>query len=385
MIKSISKECSIMLKRFSVTNFKNFKTKISLLLDQPCNYEFNEDIIKNDIITKTIIYGINGSGKSNLALALFDIIFHLTDREKTPSRYQLYRNLNSNKPTADFEYLFTFNGVDVLYKYSKTDVTTLTHESLQIDGQEVFDFDYKNNVGYTSLVGTENLNLTQISQNNPTFTSRLSRVKYIANNALLVDNPINNAFRDFVAFVDNMLMFYSLDTNGYQGLMVGGDSITQGIIRENKVEDFQEFLAKQNIKYNLVVADYNGEKELFCKFSRGTVPFMSVASTGTKSLALFYYWYIKMSYATLVCIDEYDAFYHFELSQDLVKLVKTLPDTQIIMSTQNTDLLSNDLLRPDAYFILKENQIKSLNNLTDKDIRHAHNLQKMYKAGSFNE
>ena len=374
-----------MLKRFSVTNFKNFKTQTSLILDHPCNYGFNEEIIKNSIVTKGIIYGINGSGKSNLALALFDIIFHLTDKEKSPDRYQLYLNLDSNKPTADFEYLFCFNGVDVLYKYSKTDVTTLTHENLKIDGQEVFDFDYNANKGYTTLEGAGTLNLTQVSQNNPSFTSKLSRVKYIASNSLLVDNKINNAFRDFVAFVDNMLMFYSLDSRGYQGLMVGRDSFTKGIIRENKVEEFQKFLSSQNVQYHLVVGEFNGEKELFCKFSKSTVPFMSVASTGTKSLALFYYWFIKMSYSSFVCIDEYDAFYHFELAQSLVELTKSLQNTQIIMSTHNTDLLSNDILRPDAYFVLQNNQIKSLNELTSKDIRRAHNLQKMYKAGSFNE
>ncbi len=92
-----------------------------------------------------------------------------------------------------------------------------------------------------------------------------------------------------------------------------------------------------------------------------------------------------MSYSSFVCIDEYDAFYHFELAQSLVELTKSLQNTQIIMSTHNTDLLSNDILRPDAYFVLQNNQIKSLNELTNKDIRRAHNLQKMYKAGSFNE
>jgi len=92
-----------------------------------------------------------------------------------------------------------------------------------------------------------------------------------------------------------------------------------------------------------------------------------------------------MKKASFVFIDEFDAFYHFELSEAIVKLIKSLKNTQIILTTHNTDLLSNDLLRPDCYFFLKEGKINSLNNLTDKDIRKAHNMQKMYKAGSFNE
>ena len=44
---------------------------------------------------------------------------------------------------------------------------------------------------------------------------------------------------------------------------------------------------------------------------------------------------------------------------------------------------SNNLLRPDCYFILENNIIKSFDNTTDKEIRQAHNLEKMYKGGEF--
>ena len=47
------------------------------------------------------------------------------------------------------------------------------------------------------------------------------------------------------------------------------------------------------------------------------------------------------------------------------------------------NLMSNDLLRPDCYFVLKNNSIRALPELTEKEIRKAHNLQKMYKAGTF--
>lgn len=87
----------------------------------------------------------------------------------------------------------------------------------------------------------------------------------------------------------------------------------------------------------------NGVEELFCKYAHGLVPFALVASAGTKSLAVFYYWYIKMVNASFVFIDEYDAFYHFSLSQCLVNLIKHIPDTQVFLSTHNTDLISNDI------------------------------------------
>lgn len=370
-----------MLKSFSVTNFKNFKTKTVFRLDQPANYEFNNEIVKEGVVSKGLIFGINGSGKSNLALALFDIVLHLTDKEKSYDKYQVYLNLDSNKREADFEYRFTFDGIDVLYSYSKTDAMTLVRESLHINGQEVINYDFGRKTGYTSLKGAETL---QLSSTLVTDSDKLSRVKYIKNNAILQDTPENRAFISFVSFVDNMLMFYSLNENRYQGLRVGADSYTKGIVREGKEKQFEDFLRSYGVDYNLVAVQANGEKELFCKFNRMVVPFALVASTGTRSLALFFYWYLVMESASLVFIDEYDAFYHFELSESLIRLIKKLPNTQVYLSTHNTDLLDNDLLRPDAYFLIQDNKISPFNQKTDKELRHAHNIQKMYKAGSFN-
>lgn len=46
--------------------------------------------------------------------------------------------------------------------------------------------------------------------------------------------------------------------------------------------------------------------------------------------------------------------------------------------------MSNDLPRPDSYFLLENNSIKAISDLTGKELRQAHNLQKMYKMGAFN-
>ncbi|MBQ9008775.1 MAG: ATP-binding protein [Clostridia bacterium] len=371
-----------MLKRFSVINFKNFDQRAVFELDNPSNYEFNDEVVQNGCITKGIVYGINGSGKSNLALALFDIVLHLTDKEKAFDKYAVYLNLSSNKPIAEFEYVFVFDGIEVIYRYGKKDAMTLDYETLDIDGNEVVSYDYNTGRGYTILKGAETL---QLSSELQAGTEKLSRVKFIKSNAILENNAINKAFVSFTSFVDNMLMFYSLDSNRYQGLNIGGGSYTQGIIRHGKIKEFERFLHEQGIDYHLVSLDINGTDDIFCQFPRQTVPFNMVASTGTKSLALFYYWYTVMPKASFVFIDEYDAFYHFELSQELVRLVRSLVGTQVFMTTHNTDLLSNELLRPDAYFIIENNVIGSLDKKTDKELRRAHNLQKMYKAGSFNE
>ena len=91
-----------------------------------------------------------------------------------------------------------------------------------------------------------------------------------------------------------------------------------------------------------------------------------------------------MEKASFVFIDEFDAFYHYELSESVQKRLKRMHGVQIFTTTHNTDLMSNDLLRPDCYFLLENNNIKAISELTEKELRQAHNLQKMYKAGAFN-
>ena len=114
-----------MLKKFSVENFKGFQDKITFDIGSPSNYNFNSEIIKNGCVTKGIIYGINSSGKSNLGLAIFDIITHLTDKQKLLSSYDFYLNMSGRKSFAEFEYTFMFDGHEVVYRYSKNDVNTM--------------------------------------------------------------------------------------------------------------------------------------------------------------------------------------------------------------------------------------------------------------------
>ena len=366
-----------MLKKFMVENFKGFKEKITFDIGNPSNYNFNSGIIDNGCVTKGIIYGINSCGKSNLGLAIFDLITHLTEKQKLLSSYDFYLNMSGRKSFAEFEYVFEFDGHEVNYKYSKTDVNSLKEERLFIDDKEVIYFDYITKDGFTLLEGTDTLNVT-IKNDSP-----ISRVKYVNNNSILVENEQNKAFKCFMDYVDRMLLFYSLDSRGYEGFMNGSESVAEGIVKEGKVQEFQEFLKENDIDYDMYGCEVDGRKTIYCHFDKKDADFFKIASTGTKSLALFYYWYIKMKKASFVYIDEFDAFYHFELSEAVQKRLNEITGVQIFTTTHNTDLMSNDLLRPDSYFLLKNNSIKAISNLTEKELRQAHNLQEMYKAGAF--
>ena len=71
-----------MLSYFSVTNFKNFKDEYVFDLSEVRDFQFNPEGVENGVVKKAIIYGYNGIGKSNLALAIFDVVLHVSDNFK---------------------------------------------------------------------------------------------------------------------------------------------------------------------------------------------------------------------------------------------------------------------------------------------------------------
>ena len=79
---------AFMIRRFEVENFKGFKDKLVFDLTAG-KYGFNQNIVVNGIVNKAIVYGKNGVGKSTLGIAMFDIVRHLTDKERMNAMYKL--------------------------------------------------------------------------------------------------------------------------------------------------------------------------------------------------------------------------------------------------------------------------------------------------------
>lgn len=370
-----------MLTNFKISNFKSFDKNFVFDLTETNGYSFNNQSIKNGIVNNALIYGHNGVGKSNLASALFDIIEHLTDKDKNNIEYAIYLNAYNHAETADFEYEFLINSAKVTYQYKKTDHKTIVFERFSING-EVFAFLDRNtqNEAIVKFKGTENLK-KEITNNT------LSLLKYIKNNSEL-DKDINNEiFNEFFKFIEGMLFFRSLQNNYYSGIEIGKKVATEDIIEKDNVKDLELFLNKAGIECSLTIITNVDQKEIIAfDFNGKTIPFYSIASQGTRSLVLFYFWLQRIkekSKVSFVFIDEFDAFYHHELSALIVRELKNT-GVQFILTTHNTSILSNDLLRPDCYFLMTKNNIRSLSKSTPKELREAHNIEKMYKAGSFN-
>lgn len=367
-----------MLKKFEVKNFKGFNDTLVFDL-QAREYNFNKHLVKNDIVNKAIVYGKNGIGKSSLGIALFDIISHLTDKEMMQPQYLVnYLNLNSAEKVAVFKYYFQFGVDEIIYEYEKTNIYNLMSEKLTINGKLVLFYNYfnkENNFIDKDLIGDLYIELLD---------NRLSVVKYIYRNT-----PTNTvpAITKMVEFCENMLWYRSLSAgNQYCGFTNGQGTLVEKLYQSGKVKDFEKFLKENGLDYKLQFVTNNGIHELLAVFDNNRkTPFISIASTGTMALFLFYHWSISFDKISLLFIDEFDAFFHYESAESIIKKLNVATNFQTIVTTHNTYLMQNKLTRPDCCYIMTDNKVTALCNATQKEIREAHNLEKMYINGAFNE
>ena len=369
-----------MLTKFSVSNFKSFNEEFVFDLQNTNGYNFNKESVIGGVVENAIIYGKNGIGKSNLGLAIFDVIGHLTDTEHGDSEYDYYLNALNPSKYATFCYEFLIDSKRIVYKYNKNENKNIVYESFSIEDKLIAEIDRKiSNKAKINLKGAESLN-TDIKNVN------LSVLKYLKNNSVLEEEDVfNKVFLSFFKFIEGMLFFRSLEGNSYLGIEVGSRGIQEDIIERGNVEDLESFLNKAGIECKLKVVKESEKNIIAFDFDGKTISFYKIASQGTKALTLFYFWLQRLkehSKVSFLFVDEFDAFYHHELSKLIVEELKRL-DMQFVLTTHNTSIMTNDLLRPDCYFVMNKHFIKPLSKSTDKELREAHNLEKMYKAGSF--
>ena len=373
-----------MLVKFSVSNYKNFKEPITLNFTDVRDYKFNQYCINDGTLSKLIIFGNNGSGKSNFSYALFDIVGLLTD--KTSDVKQLdplsFLNADSGDKYATFEYVFKKDSHKITYIYEKMLPTQISSEKLYIDDVVVYSYDFEKKKFISKrleLIDAENLNFDYYENNLPI-------LRYIANNSNQQDNSI---VKFIMNFVSHMLWFRCLQDNGYIGYTTGAENIYSWIIENNYVEEFQEFLREYaGLDILLGVASVENQvpnRVLIEKHRNRPLIFESVASTGALSLGLFFYWSKRFQDVSLLFMDEFDAFYHFELSRNIIRFISQNIKAQAIFTTHNTYLASNDLLRPDCYYVLKNGQLESFADSTQREIREGHNLEKMLRNGEFDD
>ena len=370
-----------MLKKFTVKNYKNFKDEISLDFSKIAGYQFNKDCLSMGLIGKMLIYGRNATGKTNFGRALLDIKILLYGMFRNAENSVLI-NADSQEDTAKFIYEFQFGNDEVIYKYSRFANTDLCDEELYINGNVIFRCDFKNNkfdFQGLNIISAETVNTNRyLIQDNGV----LPFLRWLINNTSFSYNSVLIKLSEYV----NKMELITVGNNRIESSTIDYRKFFEDLKNQVHLQNFEDFLNLMGIECKLVLQELpDGQVELYFAHKK-LVPFYSTASSGTLALTSLYQKIVsKAVESSLIYLDEFDAFYHYEMAEKLISFFKNkYPECQFIMTSHNTNLMTNKIMRPDCLFILSSRgTLTALCDATERELREGHNLEKMYISGEF--
>ena len=381
-----------MLKKFQVRNYKNFRDTLTFDFGKVGGYRFNQECICDDVIGTCIVYGRNATGKTNLGHAIGDIFDVIISNSRFRGSEE-FLNADSSESVAQFCYEFEFDGISVVYEYSKREDGKLTIEQLLVDGKMVYCLDFERRV-FTDLdldiIGVEMIQLDRyvdsISSDDSELEdsiNRLSFLRYILNNSAIASEAVIRKLEDYV----RRMRFYGVGHQFNSAITLRENkAFVEYLAKEDNLADFQEFLNVMGISCELDLESFSDGESNLCFKHNKPIPFFGTASSGTVSLVnLYKRFVVALKRPSFIYMDEFDAFYHYEMSEKVVQFFKhRFSQCQVVMTTHNTNLMSNQLMRPDCLFILSgEGKLTALCDATERELREGHNLEKLYIGGEF--
>ncbi|MSS64515.1 AAA family ATPase [Velocimicrobium porci] len=379
-----------MLKKFVLKNYKNFKDEISINFKNTAGYQFSTDCITDGIISKMLIYGRNATGKTNLGKALIDIRVIMFSSPYMGE--EEFLNADSMENSAMFSYEFEFDNRILIYKYERFSNQELKSEELIIDGNTIFKCNFENgefefdNLHY---INAETANIQRYLQSlniggevEEIQEPKLPFLRWLISNVALSNNSL---LIKLSSYVRRMIRITAV-TGMLQRPRQLNESFYEFLENQNKLKDLEDFLNEMGVECKLVLKKLpDGRKELYFSHEK-LVPFYETASSGTLALVDLYRRLIPKGWEpSFIYLDEFDAFYHYEMAEKVISFFKRkYPKCQIIMTSHNTNLMTNRLMRPDCLFILsRSGTLTALCNATSRELREGHNLEKMYISGEF--
>lgn len=383
-----------MLKCFKVKNYKNFQDTIVFDFGNVGGYQFNRECLSENYIGKAIVYGRNATGKTNLGEAIIDIRSVFSGRSLR-LRNQKITNADSNEKEAKFFYEFVFDEDNVKYSYLRNDECVVVEEKLEINNQIVFEYDSRVkkfreiNLNYVNAesLQIDNFLIAEDDSVDPGEVEyddgfKIPFLRYLIANSALDTSSALIKLKEYVLRMRMSSVTEQINTRS----VLPRIRFFELIQDKDNVEDFEDFLKAMGVECSLILEDtVEGKKELFFNY-KTPLSFFDNASSGTISLTSLYVRYVALlKNPSFIYMDEFDAFYHYEMSEKWIKYIKNkYPKTQIILTTHNTNLMNNSIMRPDCLFILSRNgYLTPICDATERELREGHNLEKLYIAGEF--
>jgi len=405
-----------MLIEFSVSNYLSIKEAITFSmvasnavkeLEDPMegvNNIFWDKNNKNKYLKSAVVYGANGSGKSNLLSAIGfyrrfilsssndrqaddeirTIPFLLsTETENTPSSFEMifvidtirFRyGFEATKKTVTSEWLFGFDTEN-----SNKESSYFTRENQDI---KVSNKNFKEGKGLENKTRSNALFLSTVAQLNGEVSNKIqnwlkTNINVISGLEDATTGYTIGRFQDEKEFRKKIINFFKLINLGIEDIKIEETALANlskispkkredekiaGLIQELQKE-LKERLKKggdaKEIPINAFHKKFNEANKLIDTIA---IDF-ELESKGTQKLfSLLGPWFDTLEKGKILIVDELDSRLHTKLTAELLKIFHSSINTknaQLIFASHDTNLLRNDLFRRDQIWFTEKDKTGS--------------------------
>lgn len=420
-----------MLIEFKFSNFRSFRDETVLSMKATGLSTFKDSLLSYGhlrLLPGIAIYGKNGGGKSNVIRAFWLGVQFIRNAQRTqhenaevPVSPFLLNDYSKNKPTS-FEYTYVMNGKKYIYGFSATKdkiVSEYLYHSPK--GQKAIVFERKGQkFKFTEQKAKRELISEIVSENQLYFSIACTMNDIECSSAM-------HWFRNYVLFsrdysdIPKQLLDYSNDSNMLQAITNYAKEADFGIyniqfdFNSQEISDLDNFSSEiptrmktALINFMQILSETSNNSEVRLKmgevtatsYHRGKTEIgneeiysldLSDESDGTRKLiAIAPAIESALKNGGVLFVDEIEQELHPMLVDFIIAKFQNPSSNpnaaQIVFTTHNTELMSEELIRKDQIYFVDKNQSdgsSELYTISDFATKTSDNIRKGYLLGKY--
>lgn len=396
-----------MLLEFKCSNHRSIKEQVIFSMiagSDNTSEEFLKEFGNFRILRTAVIYGANGSGKSNFINALAfmrDLVSNSINHQPGQGVFQAPHKLNTEEAPSEYSIQFIKNNVRYAYGFSvKKNLIYDEYLYYFPKGRQVKIFERK---GLEIKPGDRYKSAFDVSigilKDNRLFLScaaNYSNIKEIEeaflffNTDIVVYNPeINNWTEYSIELMQNNDIVKKTFVNILQALGTGVKDVKVKL-EKIRLTDLPQELQLPDALKSLIGSQEGNSIEAKVIYDQFEVDLMTEESTGIKRLFQMVCPIIDiLNKGKILVCDELETSLHESVIFQIVQLFQHYQKdkfAQLIFSTHDTSLLDTDLFRRDQVWFTQLNMERAtdLYSLAEiKNVRKSENLEKGYVSGKY--
>lgn len=402
-----AKEVSKMLLEFSCSNHKSIKEKVNFSMIAGSDHT-SEELLKEfgniRVLRSAIIYGANGSGKSNFINALSfmcDLVANSIHYQPGKTIFQAPHKLYTEEIPSEYSIQFVKNDIRYAYGFSvKQNVIQDEYlyyfpkgrqvKIFERNGMEIYPGDrYKNAFDVSITILKENRLFLSCAANYTNKKEIEEAFMFFATDIVVYNPEINNWTEYSIQLMQNDDTIRKVFVDILQALGTGAKDVKVKL-EKIKLSDLSQELPLPEAFKNFIGTQEGNRIEAKVIYDQFEVDLMTEESTGVKRLFQMICPIIDiLNHGKILICDELETCLHEAIIFQIVQLFQHYQKdkfAQLIFSTHDTSLLDSDLFRRDQVWFtqLNEERATDLYSLVEiKNVRKSENLKKGYISGKY--